>query len=203
MYGSLEVPMGLMTVSVVRRSLQHCRRWRRDCVQLTCWRHGLHHYDDDLWPRPLVLPTLTSSLPLSLLASKFRPTNAPHLVALPLMKRPGVSNASPWIPLGPRAQQRIPHDLLIFARPASVFGPCICRHASCSDHHARSLAPGPACLSSCNGRHTVGDIVSLLMRPHPRERPMSCAQTEPCGNFRRLKSPNTKPRQSLTNLGTS
>ena len=106
-----------------RRSLQHCRRWRRDCVQLTCWRHGLHHYDDDLWPRPLVLPTLTSSLPLSLLASKFRPTNAPHLVALPLMKRPGASNASPWVPLGPRAQQRIPHDLLIFARPASVFGP--------------------------------------------------------------------------------
>jgi hypothetical protein len=35
--------------------LQHCRLRRGDCVQPACWRNGLHHYDGDLWPRPLVL----------------------------------------------------------------------------------------------------------------------------------------------------
>ena len=91
---------------------------------------------------------------LSLLASKLCLANAPHQIALPFGKRPGVSYASLWIPLGPRAQHRSPQPSQSSPARPQCSVPCIC--PSCILH--RPPAPVPWA--------SQGLPVVLLWAPH-------------------------------------
>jgi hypothetical protein len=135
--------------------LQHCRLRRGDCVQPACWRNGLHHYDGDLWPRPLVqrsvifpshLDVITGPLAVAEQAPPGEWHASDRLAAGQALSRTCCAPSGPTWPTSATAHPAPPGQPGPAQPQSSVL--CICPVGSL---RARSPAPGTACRSSCSG----------------------------------------------------